>query len=320
VNPLSKLINPRLPTAAIGLDEGSASAVLLNRQRGRFVLRRAATMVLPTNLLLPSFDEPNIANTSELADALAELVASAGMPRQHRWSIALPEASTRALIMTLETATSSRNELEEVLRWKTERGFGATYDELCVSRERLSPDSSGRTRYLAVGMRVDVMAEYESVFDSLGWNTGLIVPRHVGEEQWLARAKNGNQPGGDSLLISSHAEGFTAVMLHGTQPIIVRSVMCDEEDRVDELYRLLLFYRDRVQGAKTSERLKYGIERYLVIGSGSKFETLGEMIDETLGTPARAIDANDVGLQLPTTDLNFDTIAAPAGLAALAWG
>jgi hypothetical protein len=319
MNPLSKLINPRLPMAAIGLERGNASAILLNRQRGQFALRRAASMVLPSSLLVPSFDEPNIAHLDELADALAELVASAGLPRQQRWSIALPEAATRAVIMTLEGATSSRAELEEVLRWKIERGFGATYDELRVSRERLSPDASGRARYLAVGMRLDILAEYEGVFSSLGWHTGLVLPRHVGEERWLSRFGNGNGTDTDSLLISSHPEGFTAVMLHGTQPVIVRSVLCDEEDRVDELYRLLLFYRDRVRGAQTTERLQQGIERYLVVGNGSKFENLGEMIDETLGTPAHALDAADVGLRLPSSDLSFDTIAAPAGLAALAW-
>jgi hypothetical protein len=319
MNPFSKLINPRLPMAAIGLERGSASAVLLQRQRGQFALKRAATITLPTNLLHPNISEQNIANFDEMADALAELVASAGLPRQKRWSVALPEASTRAVIMTIEGGISSRSELEEVLRWKTERGFGATYDQLSVSRQRLSNDSSGRARYLAVGMHMDVLAEYESVFDSLGWSTGLILPRHSGEERWLTRSGNGNGSDGDALLISFHSEGFTAVMLRGTQPLIVRSVLCDETDRMDELYRLLLFYRDRVQGAGVSERLQEGIDRYLVVGNGSKIGKLGEMIDETLGTSAHALDANDVGLRVPSSELSFDTIAAPAGLAALAW-
>ena len=134
----------------------------------------------------------------EMADALAELVASAGLPRQKRWSVALPESSTRAVIMTLEGKISSRGELEEVLRWKTERGFGATYDELRVSRQKLSNDSSGRTRYLAIGVHLNVLAEFESVFDSLGWTTGLILPRHSGEERWLARSGNGNGAQGEA--------------------------------------------------------------------------------------------------------------------------
>ena len=319
MNPFSKLINPRLPMAAIGLERGNATAVLLQRQRGQFALRRAAVSALPQSLLTPSFDERNIASAGEMADALAELVGSAGMSRQKRWSVALPEAATRAVIMTLEGAISSRGELEEVLRWKIERGFGASYDELRVSRERLSPDANGRGRYLAVGMRLNILTEYERVFDSLGWRTGLILPRHAGEERWLVRAGSGNRTGGDALLISSHAEGFTAVMLRGSQPLIVRSVMCDEEDRMDELYRLLLYYRDRVQDGDAADPLQRSIERYLVVGSGSRLEKLGEMIDETLGTTARALDSTDVGLRLPAGNFSFDMIAAPAGLAALAW-
>lgn len=320
MNPLSKLIDPILPVAAVGLERGSASAVLLQRQRQQFSLRRAASITLPESLLQPSFDERNIANTGELADALAELVTSAGLQRQRRWSVALPEGATRALIMTLEGGSASRSELEEILRWKTERGFGASYDELRVSRERLSPDTSGRPRYRAVGMRLAVLDEYESVFDSLGWRAGLVLPRHVGEERWLTRTSDGARAESDALLISSHAEGFTAVMLRGSQPLIVRSVLCEAEDRDDELYRLLLFYRDRLQPVDAvSSPLLSGIERYLVVGAGFEMKKVGEIINETLGAEARPLAAPDVGLRLPTGDFSFDAIAAPAGLAALAW-
>ncbi len=319
MNPFSKLIDPRFPMAAIGLERGSASAVLLQRQRQQFSLRRAATITLPDSLLHPSFDERNIAEAGELADALAELVTSAGMQRQRRWSVALPEAAARSVILTLESAPASRGELEEVLRWKTERGFGASFDELRVARERLTPDASGRARYLAIGMRVDVLAEYESVFESLGWRSGLILPRHAGEERWLARTSDGSRADADALLISSHSEGFTAVMMRAGQPLILRSVLCDDEDRADELYRLLLFYRDRVQASDAALPVPRSIERYLVTGTGFTLDSVGEVITETLGTEARALAAPDVGLRLPNGELSFDAIAAPAGLATLAW-
>lgn len=305
--------------AALGLERGNASAVLLQRQRQQFSLRRAATITLPESLLRPSFDEINIASTGELADALAELVTSAGLQKQQRWSVALPEAATRAVIMTLETAPASRGELEEVLRWKTERGFGAAYDELRVARERLAPDASGRVRYLAVGMRVEVLAEYERVLESLGWRSGLILPRHAGEERWLSRTSDGGRVEADSLLISSHAEGFTAVMMRRGQPLILRSVLCEDEDRADELYRLLLFYRDRLQSSDAGQPSPRSLERYLLVGTGFNPETIGDLINETLGTEARSLTAPDVGLRLPVGELNFDAIAAPAGLATLAW-
>lgn len=314
-NPLNSLISPRFPAAAIGLEAGEASAVLLERRRGVFTLKRAATITLPSELMRPSFDETNISDMNELADALAQLVTSAGLQRQKKWSVALPGAATRSVIVTLENAPASRAELDEVLRWKLERSFGHPVEELRMAHERLKPDAAGRARYIAVAVRLTVLAEYETVFDALGWRAGLILPRHVGEMQWLEKR---GTPTGDSLLVSSHNDGFTAVVVRGTQPVAVRAIVCDPEDRDDELYRLLLFYRDRL-AAPDENTEAYSIERLLSLGEGLKREHVGEIVNETLGLNLHAIDAADVGLILPSVELTFDTIAAPAGLATLAW-
>jgi Tfp pilus assembly PilM family ATPase len=316
-NPLSKLVSPRFPAAALGLEASGAAVVALERRRrDGFTLRRAATITLPGTLVQPGFEERNIADMNELADALAELVTSAGLGRQHKWSVALPEATTRTIILTLESAPASRAELEEILRWKIERGFGAPLEELRVSRQRLAPDTQGRARYLVTGTQFSVLAEYEAVFAALGWRAGLILPRHVGELRWLLRS--GMRLNSDALLISLHAEGFTAVLMRNTQPLIVRSVMCDAEDRDDELYRLLLFYRDRLAPVDDGREIQ-SLDRLLVVGEGFSKTHVSEIINETLGISLSTLGPAEVGLNLPPGELSFDSIAAPAGLATLAW-
>ena len=131
---------------------------------------------------------------------------------------------------------------------------------------------------------------------------------------WITR---GNAAG-DALLISSHAEGFTALMMRGRQPAIVRSVMCEPEDRDDELYRLLLFYRDRVISADDAMATS-ALDRLLIIGEGFDKNHVSEIVSETLETRPRILHSADVGLALPSSELSFDAIAAPAGLATLAW-
>src|SRR6185436_15780652 len=113
-NPLSKLINPWLPSTAVGFEKGLAAMVQLNRGKGGTThLRRAATVDLPEGLIRPSFDEPNISSPAELKAVLADLATSAGLLQQKRWSVAMPEAASRSLILTLETRPSSNAELEE---------------------------------------------------------------------------------------------------------------------------------------------------------------------------------------------------------------
>lgn len=313
-NLLSRIVDPWYPATAIGLEKGLASVVQLERVKGNASrLKRAATTNIGDTLISPSFDEPNIQNGAQLAAVLKDLAASAGLLRQKRWSLSLPEATTRTVVLTMESQSQSAAELKDVLKWKIERSFGAPLEELSVSRERLQKDAHGRDRYLAIAVRKSVLAEYEQVLESLGWRTGLILPRHLGEAQWLMR----NGFAGDSLLVSASSQGFTGVVFRDKHPLILRSVNCAESEFEDEFYRFLLFYRDRnlPEGAGTNIPLA----RLMVIGEGITKERAGEIVNETTGGDLRPLAAEDLGLQLPTRDLSFDSIAAPAGLATLSW-
>lgn len=321
---LNRIISPRYPPAAVGLSGEVASVVQLERRGGGLAVRSAAFLPLPDGLVRPGFDEPNVADAPEFVRALSELTAGAGLARRRRWSVALPESSTRTSILTMETAPASRAEGEEMLRWKTERALGAQLDDLRISRERLQTDAQGRARYLVTAVRLHVLAEYEQVFAALGWHAGLILPRHMGEARWLMA---GGPSRADSLLVSSHREGFTAVVLRGDQPLYVRSVSCEPEDLADELYRFLLFYRDRnAPAAEGDEQVPAPhafaerIERLLVAGTGLDYARASAIVEEALAAPPRAVDPADVRLSFPSNEMDFRQIAAPAGLAALAWG
>jgi Tfp pilus assembly PilM family ATPase len=312
-NLLSRIIDPHYPATAIGLENGVASVVHLERISGSASkLRRAATFNIADSLLRPSFDEINIPDQRQLASMLSELATSAGLLKQKRWSLSLPEATTRTLVLTIESQSQSAAELQDVLKWKVERGFGAPLEELSISKERLQKDSQGRDRYLVVAVKKSIIAEYETVLEMLGWRAGLILPRHLGEAQWLVR----NGSAGDSLLLSGSSQGFTGVIFRDKHPLIVRTVTCNQDEFEDEFYRLLLFYRDR---SAPEEGRGQGLTRLMVIGEGITKQRAGEIVNETTGGDLRPLEAHDLGLQLPGRDFSFDSIAAPAGLATLSW-
>src|SRR5919205_3978647 len=307
-NLLSRFIDPWYPATALGLEKGVASVVQLERTRGSACkLRRAATFNIDESLVRPSFDEQNIANGAQLAAVLKVLATSAGLLRQKRWSLSLPEATTRTLVLTMESQSQSAGEAQEVLRWKIERGFGAALEELSISKDRLQKDTQGRDRYLVIAGKKSILAEYEAVLDTLGWRAGLILPRHLGEAQWLVRSSGA----GDSLLLSGSSQGFTGVIFRDKHLLIVRTVECAEDEFEDEFYRLLLFYRDR-STPETGDGP--GLVRLMVVGEGITKERAGEIVNETTGGDLRPLGAEDLGLQLPSRDFSFDSIAAPAGL------
>ncbi len=336
MNPLRKLTQPPYPNTAIGLTAEGASLVALDKRRDVFRLQQAGYIAFAEGAVLPGFDEPNLIAPEELAGALRELAASVGLERQQSWSATLPEATMRSTIVTMEGAPASGGEIEEMLGWKIERAFHHPLAELRVARRRLAADERGHARYLVSGVRLAVLNEYEEIFRQLGWQAGLILPRHIGEAWWLMR----DGQAGDALLVSSHEEGFTAVITHDGEPVVMRHIACEADECTDELYRLLLFYRDRLGAPRiekttdaadapreaahpdaTSADATYArsIERVLLVGDRIGADEGRDLIGDTLGVTPRLLRPEDFALSIPAGELRFEHIAAPAALAALAY-
>ena len=307
---LSFLTQPRFPKAAIGIEKNVLAALALQRSgRGRYSLRQAATIEAPPNLITPGFFEKNVSSPQEFSVLLQEVVTSAGLLSQKRWSVSLPSASARTAIITLETEPASRQETEEILEWKSEQSFGSPAGQLRITRQKIKTDRQGRSRYFATAVRLSVVDEYETIFESLGWKAGLILPRAVSEANWLVD-RNSNA---DTLLISSQSDGFTALLFRGEEPAVVRTVTCGQNERDDEIYRLLMFYNDRLSEQGNGSLL----ERLLVIGQDMNPSRIAQIAKEALGRALSVLRAEDVGLDLAGSSIRFDEIAAPAGLAAL---
>jgi hypothetical protein len=309
---LESLTQPNYPKAALGLEQDSITALALQKEgKGRFGIRQAATVDLPVHLLTPSFTEQNIANQNEMRVLLEEAVINAGLRKQKRWSVSLPSNTARTAILSLDTEPASQNELTEILDWKSEQTFGVPSGDLRITRRKIRPDATGKARYFATAVKLSVIDEYETLFETFGWHAGLIMPRAVSEANWLVDAKSK----ADTLLISSQSDGFTALLLRGDEPTVVRSVTCADSERDDEVFRLLMFYRDRF-GEDSSDNF---LEKILLVGKDFAPAKLKDISVEALGRTLNILRPEDVGLSLPVQSLSFDDLAAPAGLATLGW-
>jgi Tfp pilus assembly PilM family ATPase len=309
---LSSLIQPNYPRAALGLEKDSITALALQKEsRGQFGIKQAASMDLPVGLLSPNFIEQNISNDNEMLLLLRQVVEDAGLLRNKRWSVSLPANTARTTILTLDEIPTSKSELEDILDWKAEQSFGVPSGELRISLEKISPGRTDKPRYFATAIKLSVIDEYETLFETLGWKAGLILPRAISESNWLMSNTNQDY----SLMISSQDDGFTALLLNGREPAVVRSVTCSIDEMDDEIYRLLVYYQDRFAVEHDSNKLR----NFLVIGKELEHDRIHEITTEALGEKLNILSPEEVGLNLPISNLNFDDIAAPAGIAKLGW-
>ncbi|MGB7068067.1 MAG: hypothetical protein WBD22_01100 [Pyrinomonadaceae bacterium] len=305
----SALTKPNYPKAAIGFEQTGITALALQKERRRRLgIKQGATIALPDGLLQPSFLERNISNSSQFQVLLEEAAVTSGLMNQKRWSVSLPGNTARSAILTLDAEPKSKQETIEMIEWKAEQSFGASAGELRLTTRKITPDKDRKSRYFATAVKLSVIDEYESIFEGFGWKAGLILPRAVSEANWISKSDASR----DSLLISSQNDGFTALLFRGDEPAVVRSVTCAENERDDEIYRLLMFYRDRV--ADENGGL---LEKLLIIGKEISASRIREVSAEAMGRALGILSPEDVGLLIPANSLAFDDIAAPAGLAAL---
>src|SRR6476661_5476468 len=307
---LSILTEPNFPKAAIGIEQEAVTALALQREgKGRFSIDRAATIEMPVNLLTPGFVERNIASQPEFRVILEDAVGSAGLMRQKNWSVTLPSNTARSAVLVLDSETAGTN-LDEVLDWKAEQSFGVPAGELRITRQKIADSREGRPRWFATAIKLSVIDEYETVFESLGWKAGLILPKAVGETRWLMGEKNAP----DSMLISEQNDGFTAMLIRNNEPTVVRSVTCSTAEIDDEIYRLLMFYHDRFAAESSSV-----LEKLLVIGKSFVPARIREISADALGQALDTMRAEDIGLNLPSGSFTLNDVAAPAGLASFGY-
>jgi Tfp pilus assembly PilM family ATPase len=304
------LTAPEIPRTSLSISETHLSLVTLRRTGGEFEPRNLGVLRIPAGLVRASFTEPNIVDETALMEHLTRTADQAGMKRIRAMSATLPATSARSLVVSLDSIPATRAEFAQILEWKVERNIGRKFSELRVNYTRLS-DFNGRPHYLVSVASEAVIEQYEEIFRRLGWQVGLIAPQHIGEAQWLIR----QNPDDDQAVVSLHDRGFDVVIVRGREPILVREVDCAPEERENELYRLMVFYRDRLLPAGSDLTLS----RVLTIGGSADRRRFRDVVASALERQAVSLDPQHLGLRVDP-HAPFTHFAASSGLATMAWG
>jgi hypothetical protein len=95
---------------------------------------------------------------------------------------------------------------------------------------------------------------------------------------------------------------------------MVREVECAPEERENEFYRLMVFYRDRL----TLEGADRPLNRALMIGSLPEQHRFRNVLASAMERQVVALDPQQIGLKIDP-NAPFINFAAAGGLATMAW-
>ena len=304
----SSLSRARIPRAAFLFDAAEIAAVELGRGGSAFSLAAAARTPLGDGLLTPSFEATNIPDPGQLAAIVDETAGAAGLGKRQRWSVLLPEAALKSVVVSIDTVPATRAELREMVEWKVERLVGVAASELRIARQFV--ETGNTPHFLVVAARKAVLEEYESLFTMLDWRVGLAVPRYVGETAWL----DWDTSGGDKLVVGARGATCQAAFVRGGELLLVRTIDGAPERLADEIYRLALFFRDRLAEVPDAATIS-GVFTCGPIDP----ERVAAAVGDALGTSPAVVHPIPTFLQTGTEVEVGPGLLAAAGLATQAW-
>ncbi len=295
---------PNLPHTALAITPSHLALVELNKRSGSFQPKKLGLQALPEGLVRASLTEPNITREPEFLTACSALAEQAGFARKLSLSVTLPEGSAYSLVVTLDQQPTSRVETEQMLDWKISRTTSLKTADMRTSFQALTSEN-GQPRYLVGAVHNQVLGQYERIFAQLGWQAGAIIPQHLGEAQWLLRNELASHE--DQALVSVNERGFVVVLVRGQEPLLVREVICEPQEREDEFFRLLIFYRDRLNPSQP-------LKRILVLGEPGEQAVFSQALTAALEQSPQKLAPLSLGLNLEA-NAPFHRLAAAAGTA-----
>ena len=302
------LTSPTLPHTSLAITPSHIALLEIQKRRGEFSPKKLGVQSLPPELVQASLTEPNVMREADFVSLLSATAQQAGFSRRLKLSATLPEGSAHASVVTLESTPKSRAELEQMLTWKVGRATNLKATEIKITSQPLSAQG-GQPRWLVAAVHKEVLAQYERLFSQLGWQVGLVLPQHMGEAQWLLRGEvSANE---DQVLVSVNPQGFVVVLVRGHEPLLIREISCAPEEREDELFRLMVFYRDRLAPTQPVKRL-------LILGEAGEQAPFSQALTAALEQTPQKLVPLSLGLNLEA-NAPFHRLAAAAGLATLAF-
>ncbi len=168
---LQKYFQPTLPPVACEIADKSLSVVRLNAKRPPEIARFAVEAI-PAGLISPSLTRPMISSPADFLNLLRAVFAKAEL-KTNKISLAIPDSCAKVTIHQFDSMPGNEAEKQQLLKWKLKKTVPFNIEDSKLSfLEQKTPD--GKYVVVAVNIHVAVLAQLETVFESLGIQVGFV--------------------------------------------------------------------------------------------------------------------------------------------------
>jgi hypothetical protein len=169
---------------------------------------------LPTGVVIPSFDRPNIPDASALEQVLRDGRAKLGADGGDI-SLLIPETCVRVFVLTFDALPSSPAEREELFRWRVAKLVPVDSSEMRLGYDVIKANGQAKV-VLALGAG-RVLEEYEAVFARAGLKVRTLSVPTLPLAGLVPRDEAGN-----ALVVNSEDDHVSLLALLGGEASLYR--------------------------------------------------------------------------------------------------
>jgi len=171
-----------------------------------------------------------------------------------RISLALPDASAKVSLHSLDTLPGNENEKQQLFRWKLKKTVPFNIDDAHVtSLDHRLPN--GKHLVLTVCIHKEVLAQYEEAFQKLGIHAGYICLSSFATFELLSKLEPdlGQR---SVLLLRVRSSGVSSLIVQEGRVVLFRQTDVGEEalvsqpvglpDLFDEIHPCVTYYQDKL--------------------------------------------------------------------------
>lgn len=241
---------------------------------------------LAAGSLMPRLADINVANTTLVQQAVTDVLTTVGSKSRDVVAV-VPDASVRVSLLEFDSFPEKRQEADTAVRFRLKKTLPFNVDDASVSYDVTR--SNGHIRVVAAVILHSVLAEYESIFRSLGYLPGVVIPSTL--------ASLGNVESSDSALVIKSDSATTTLSIVGNGELLLFRTLENPgglpptaEQLVPDVHASLVFFQDTYNTR---------VERIL-IGGLLDAEQLGSHLQQQAEVPVQdLVSARHTGSARP---------------------
>jgi type IV pilus assembly protein PilM len=228
------------PPAAVEISPEGVLAAALSAAGGSPVY---AFEALPEGFVVPGIEEPNLRAPEAVANAIRTALEQVS-PRIRTVTLIVPDTLVRVFMLDFDTLPTKSAEALPVMRFRLRKMVPFDVEQAGVSYQILS-QTKEQCKVLAAIMPGPVLAEYEAVVRSAGYEPGAVLPSSLAAIETVDAMEA-------VLAANLSSRGITTLIANGQELLLYRNLELPEEagERAREIERTIAvataYYEDRL--------------------------------------------------------------------------